>query len=86
LPRWTRLAGEERRRTLNGLHCAAHTPLQEKAMMTSELRYLLKTNSDCDACSDQESLSALLADLREVAHDLDLDFGKRIARPGSSRR
>jgi hypothetical protein len=43
--------------------------------MTSELRYLLKTASDCEACSDQESLRALLTDLREVADDLYLDFG-----------
>jgi hypothetical protein len=43
-------------------------------MMTSELRYLLKTCSDCEACSDQESLRVLLTDLRAVADDLDLDF------------
>jgi hypothetical protein len=43
-------------------------------MMTSELRYLLKTASDCEACSDQESLCRLLTDLRAVADDLDLDF------------
>jgi len=44
-------------------------------MMTSELRYLLKTNSDCEACSDQESLCVLLNELRVVANDLHLDFG-----------
>ena len=43
-------------------------------MMNSELQYLLKTNSDCEACTDQESLCNLLADLRVVADDLDLDF------------
>jgi hypothetical protein len=43
-------------------------------MVTSELRYLLKTNSDCEGCSDQDSLRDLLADLRAVADDLDLDF------------
>jgi hypothetical protein len=43
-------------------------------MMNSELRYLLKTNSDCEACTDQESLRALLTDLRGVARDLGLDF------------
>jgi hypothetical protein len=48
----------------------------EKAMMTSELRYLLKTNSNCEGFSDQESLRLLLADLREVANDLELDFCK----------
>ena len=42
--------------------------------MISELRYLLKTNSDCEACSDQESLCVLLTDLRAVAGDLLLDF------------
>jgi hypothetical protein len=42
--------------------------------MTCELRYLLKTNSNCEACSDQESLSRLLTDLRAVADDLALDF------------
>ena len=45
-------------------------------MMTSELRYLLKTNSDCEACSDQESLYLLLTDLRVVADDLHLDFAR----------
>jgi hypothetical protein len=44
-------------------------------MMTSELRYLLKVNSDCEGCSDQVSLSNLLTDLR-VADDLALDFGR----------
>ena len=43
-------------------------------MMTSELRYLLKTNSDYEVCSDQESLRGLLTDLRAVADDLGLDF------------
>jgi hypothetical protein len=43
-------------------------------MMTSELRYLLKTNSGCEGCSDQESLCALLTELRVVADDLYLDF------------
>jgi hypothetical protein len=42
--------------------------------MTGELRYLLKTHSDQEACSDQESLGDLLADLHEMADDLDLDF------------
>ena len=42
--------------------------------MNSELRYLLKTNSNCEGCSDQESLGNLLCDLREVACDLDLNF------------
>jgi hypothetical protein len=50
------------------------TRSEENAMMTSELRYLLKTNSNCEACSDQASLCALLTDLRAVADDLDLDF------------
>jgi hypothetical protein len=49
--------------------------LKENAiMMNSELRYLLKTNSDCEGYTDQQSLSVLLADLRMVAGDLDLDF------------
>jgi hypothetical protein len=42
--------------------------------MICELRYRLKTNSDCEACSDQESLCVLLTDLWAVADDLDLDF------------
>jgi hypothetical protein len=42
--------------------------------MTSELRYLLKTNSNCEACCDQASLRDLLTDLRAVADDLGLDF------------
>jgi hypothetical protein len=42
--------------------------------MTGELRYLLKTHSDQEACSDQKSLGDLLTDLREMADDLDLDF------------
>jgi hypothetical protein len=42
--------------------------------MTGELRYLLKTHSDQEACSDQESLGDLLADVREMADELDLDF------------
>jgi hypothetical protein len=45
-------------------------------MMTSELRYLLKINSDNEVCSDQASLRDLLADLRALADDLDLDFGE----------
>jgi hypothetical protein len=45
-------------------------------MMTSELRYLLKTNSDHEVCSDQASLRDLVADLQALADDLDLDFGE----------
>ena len=45
-------------------------------MMTSKLRYLLKTNGDHDVCSDQASLQDLVADLRTLAVDLDLDFGE----------
>jgi hypothetical protein len=44
--------------------------------MTSELRYMLKTNSDCEACTDQESLRALLTHMRVLADDLDLDFAR----------
>lgn len=44
-------------------------------MMISELRYLLKTNSNHKACNDQASLGDLLSDLRAVADDLGLDFG-----------
>jgi hypothetical protein len=52
-------------------------------MMTSELRYLLKTNSDSEGCSDQASLRDLLSDLRAVAEDLDLNFdGARLAAEG----
>jgi hypothetical protein len=43
-------------------------------MMTSELRFLLKTTSECEGCTDQESLCVVLTDLRLVADDLDLDF------------
>jgi hypothetical protein len=50
------------------------TQKDEKAMMTTELRYLLKSNSDHEARSDQASLGDLLADLRAVADDLELDF------------
>jgi hypothetical protein len=46
--------------------------------MISELRYLLKTNSDCEACSDQESLCVLLIDLRAVADNLHLDFARAL--------
>jgi hypothetical protein len=49
----------------------------------SELRYLLKPNSDCDACSDQESLRALLTDLRGLACDLDLDVTKAYREAGT---
>jgi SAM-dependent methyltransferase len=49
---------------------------KENTMMTSELRYLLKTNSDHEVCSDQASLRDLFADLRALADDLDLDFGE----------
>jgi hypothetical protein len=45
-------------------------------MMTCKLRYLLKTNSNCEACSDQASLRHLLTDLRAVADGLELDFAK----------
>jgi hypothetical protein len=53
--------------------------LRREAMMTSELRYPLKTTSDYEACSDQESLRCLLTDLRAVADDLDLDFAVAFA-------
>jgi hypothetical protein len=42
--------------------------------MTNELRHLIKVHSGHEACSDQKSLGDLLADLREAADDLDLDF------------
>ena len=51
--------------------------------MTNELRYLLKTNSDCEACSDQDSLNGLLADLRIVAIDLYLDFSEAFFEAGT---
>jgi hypothetical protein len=51
-------------------------PAEERAMMSSELRYLLKTNSNCEACTDQESLCVLLTDLRVVADELDLSFSR----------
>ena len=44
-------------------------------MMTSESWYLHRTNSDCEACGDQESLRVLLTDLRTVVDDLGLDSG-----------
>jgi hypothetical protein len=50
--------------------------------MTSELRYLLKINSDCEACNDQESLSVLLTDLRAVADDLQLNFTRAYLEAG----
>jgi hypothetical protein len=50
--------------------------------MTTELRYLLKSNSECEACTDQESLCVLLTDLRAVADDLDLDFAGASLRAG----
>jgi hypothetical protein len=43
-------------------------------MITSESRYLHKTNSDCEACGDQESLRVLPTDLQAVVDDLGLDF------------
>ena len=51
--------------------------------MTSELRYLLKTNSDCEACNDQESLCIMLTDLRAVADDLALDFARAYSAAGT---
>ena len=45
-----------------------------RAMMTCELRYPIKTNSNCEGCSDQASLASLLTDLRAVADDLELNF------------
>jgi hypothetical protein len=44
-------------------------------MMTSVLRYLLKTNSNHEVCSDHASLRDLVAELRTLADDLDLDIG-----------
>ena len=52
-------------------------------MMTSELRYLLKINSDNEACSDQASLRELLDDLQTVAGDLELDFGRALVEVGT---
>jgi len=52
-------------------------------MMTCELEYLLKTNSNCEACSDQASLSELLTDLRAVADDLGLDFAGAYLKAGT---
>ena len=49
-------------------------------MMTSELRYVLKSNSDYEGCSDQESLREILVDLRDVAGELDLDFAEALVR------
>jgi hypothetical protein len=51
--------------------------------MSSELRYLLKTDSDCEACSDQASLGDLLTDLRAVADDLGLDFAAAYLEAGT---
>jgi hypothetical protein len=48
--------------------------MEGTTMMTSELRYLLKTNSGSEGCSDQASLRDLLSGLRTVADDLDLNF------------
>ena len=52
-------------------------------MMTSELRYLIKTTSDCEGCPDQESLYVLLPDLRAVADDLELDFASAYLKAGT---
>ena len=52
-------------------------------MMNCELRHLLKSNSDYEACTDQESLRALLVDLRGVAEDLDLDFAGAYSEAGT---
>jgi hypothetical protein len=51
-------------------------------MMTNELGYLIKATSDCEGCGDQESLCVLLADLRVVADDLDLDFAGAYLKTG----
>jgi hypothetical protein len=51
--------------------------------MCSELRFLLKTNSDCEACTDHESLCQLLTDLRILADDLDLDFARAYLQAGT---
>jgi hypothetical protein len=53
-------------------------------MMTSELRDVLKSNSNYEWCSDQESLREVLVDLREVADALELDFAEALAWWGSS--
>jgi hypothetical protein len=49
-------------------------------MMTSQLRHVLKSNSKYRWCSDQQSLRDVLADLQEVARELELDFADALAR------
>ena len=44
--------------------------------MTNELRYLIMVHSDHEACSEQESLTELLAALRAAADDLDLNLDR----------
>jgi hypothetical protein len=52
-------------------------------MITCELRFLLKSNSDHKACNDQTSLGDLLANLRRMADDLGLDFSGAYLQAGS---
>jgi hypothetical protein len=47
-------------------------------MLTAELQYLLTADSNLDGYDHQDRLHLLLADLRSVADDLELDFGRAL--------
>ena len=47
--------------------------------MFSELEYLIKSHSDHEALSDQSSLRDIVADLRQVADNLGLNFALALA-------
>jgi hypothetical protein len=44
--------------------------------MTTELRHLIVVHSNHEACSEQDSLAELLADLRATADELGLDLDR----------
>jgi hypothetical protein len=47
--------------------------------MLCQLEYLLRTHSDQEARSDQASLEDILTGLRNLADELELDFGLALA-------
>jgi hypothetical protein len=44
--------------------------------MTSELQYFIRFYGNPEVCSEQESLTELLTDLRTAANNLDLDLDR----------
>jgi hypothetical protein len=52
-------------------------------MMDSELRHLLRTYSDHEVMSEQDSLRELLICLRSLAEELQLDFEEALTESGA---